>query len=144
MVCSATLEFFRTGHMPHYMSSTKLIVLPKVQNSQTALKFRPISCCNVLYKCIAKLLCTRLKEVLPSIIDPSQVTFVKVRQLVHNVLISQDLARGYQRKHISLRCPLKIDLQKAFDLVHWGFIKEMLEGLKFPSTFINWIMACVS
>ena len=77
MVCSATLEFFRTGHMPHFMSSTKLVVLPKVQNPQTAYEFRPISCCNILYKCIAKLLCTRVKEVLHSIIDPSQAAFVK-------------------------------------------------------------------
>ena len=61
---------------------------------------------------------TRLKEVLPTIIDPSQAAFIPGRELLYNVLISQDLARGYQRQHITPRCLLKIDLQKAFDSVH--------------------------
>jgi len=38
----------------------------------------------------------------------------------------------------------KIDLQKAFDSIHWGFVKEILSELKFPKIFIGWIMACVT
>jgi len=64
--------------------------------------------------------------------------------LLYDVLICQDIARGYQIKGISLRCILKIDLQKAFDFVHWGFIQEMLTALKFPLQFTKWIMACVT
>ena len=87
MIVAAVMEFFRTSQMPKYVSSTKLVVLPKVHHPQSVSEFRPISCYNVMYKCIAKLLCNRLKEVLPSIIDPSQAAFVKGRHLVHNVLI---------------------------------------------------------
>ena len=64
--------------------------------------------------------------------------------MLYNVLICQDLARGYQRKNISPRCILKIDLQKAFDSIHWDFLKEFLLALKFPMTFIKWILACVT
>jgi len=39
---------------------------------------------------------------------------------------------------------LKIDLQKAFDSIHWEFVKEMLTELKFPEIFIKWIMTCVT
>jgi len=63
---------------------------------------------------------------------------------MRNVLISQDIARGYQRHHISPRCLLKIDLQKAFDSVRWEFIRELLAGLKFPLVFVQWIMACIT
>lgn len=66
------------------------------------------------------------------------------RELLHSVLICQHIGRGYQRQHISPRCILKIYLQKALDSIHWGFLKEMLEALKFPSTFTKWIMACVT
>jgi len=59
-------------------------------------------------------------------------------------LICQDLARGYQRKYISPRRLLKIDLQKAFDSIHWDFIHEMLLALKFPIIFTKWIMACLT
>jgi len=90
------------------------------------------------------MLSKRLKEVLPYIIDPSQAAFIPGRELLYNVLISQDIARGYQRQHITPRCLLKIDLQKAFDLVRWGFIEDMLTGLYFPPSFVNWIMKCIS
>jgi len=76
LACLAVLNFFKNGSLPHYVSATKLIVLPKVQHPQEATEFRPISCCNVLFKCIAKMLCQRIEEVLPSIIDLYQAAFV--------------------------------------------------------------------
>lgn len=118
LVCAAVQDFFKTGHMPKQTSSTKLVILPKISHPQTTSDFKPISCCNVVYKCISKLLRQRIKEVLPSLINPSQGAFVKGRGLLYNVLIFQDIARGYQRQHMSPRCILKVDLQKAFDSIH--------------------------
>jgi len=130
--------------MPKHISATKLIVLPKVAYPQTASDFRPISCCNVVYKCISKLLCFRLKEILPSLIDQSQAAFIPSRKLLYNVFVCQDIARGYERKHISPCCLLKIDLHKAFDSIHWDFLRELLQALKFLASFTHWIMACVT
>ena len=81
---------------------------------------------------------------MPELIDDSQGAFVRGRETLHNVLICQDLVRGYQRRSISPRCLLKIDLQKAFDSIHWGFIWDWLAALKFPTTFIKWIKVCIS
>jgi len=92
-------EFFSKGFLPKFFGHTNLILLPKTANPQKAQDFRPISCCNVLYKCITKLLCNRLKEVLPSLIDAGQGAFVKGRELLFNVLLCQDLASGYNRQH---------------------------------------------
>ena len=100
--------------MPKYISAKKLIVLRKVPQPQITADFRPISCCNTIYKWITKLLCQRIKGILPEIIDQSQGAFIKGRELLYNVLICQDIARDYQRKTISPRCILKIDLQKAW------------------------------
>jgi len=144
LICKAIQNFFSTGILPRKVCDTKLILLPKIQHPQTVNDFRPISCCNVIYKGITKLLCKRLKEVLPDLINESQGAFVKGREILYNVLICQDLARGYQRKHISPRCILKIDLKKAFDSIHWPFIWRMLEALKFPNPFIHWIKECVT
>ena len=144
MICSAVQEFFTTGVMPSYVSATKLVVLPKVNSPQTASEFRPISYCNAIYKCTSKLLCQRIKEILPSLMNQCQEAFVKGRELLYNMLICQDIARGYRRQHISPRCILKIDLQKTFDSIHWEFLKGMLVALKFPLPFIKWVMACVT
>jgi len=67
---------------------------------------------------------------------------VKGRELLFKVLTYQDIVRGYARKGISPRCIMKIDLHKAFDSVHWGFIQELLTSLKFRQQFVKWIMAC--
>jgi len=118
LVCSAVHHFFWTSSMPLSLGHTKLLLLPKVPNPSQVKDFHPISCCTVIYKCIAKLLCGRLKEVLPHLIHQAQGAFIKDRELLSNVLICQDIVRGYARQHISPRCLMKIDLHKAFDSVH--------------------------
>ena len=140
LVCVAVQDSFKkTGHMPKHISSTKLVILPKISHPQTAFDFRPISCCSVVYQCISKLLCQRIKEVLPSLINPSQGAFVKGRELLYNVLICQDIPRSYQRQSISPRCILKVDLQKAFTQYigtfwrkccwHWNSLCNSSSGL---------------
>ena len=117
LACDAIKDFFATSHMPSYFSATKLVVIPKVPHLNKAIDFRPISCYDVFYKCVSKFLCKRLKEVLPYLINHSQGAFGTNREFLFNVLICQDLARGYTRKHISPRCILKFDLHKAFDSI---------------------------
>ena len=102
LVCSTIKECFSIGQIPSFYRQTKLILLPKVANPEKAQDFRPISCCNVLYKCITKLMCIRLKEVLAHLIDAGQGAFVKGRELLYNGMLCQDLTRGYSRKHTPL------------------------------------------
>ena len=80
-------SYSKTGRIPKQVSATKLIVLPKVSNPETASESRPISCYNVTYKCISKLICRRLKKVLPHLIDPSEAAFVQGREILYNILI---------------------------------------------------------
>ncbi|KAL2224767.1 UNVERIFIED_CONTAM: hypothetical protein Sindi_3018400 [Sesamum indicum] len=54
-VTRAVLNFFTTGKLLKQVNSTLLALIPKVHNPMTVGDFRPISCCNVLYKIIAKL-----------------------------------------------------------------------------------------
>ena len=144
LVCSAIQEFFAGGHLPSLYGQTKLVLLPKVPNLDKPTDFRPISNCNVIYKCITKLLCNRLKEVLSHIINTGQGAFVKGRELLFNVMLCQDIMRGYHKKYTPLNCIIKVDLHKAFDSVNWNFIKEILYALKFPPILVQWIMRCIS
>ena len=94
--------------------------------------FRPISCCYVIYKCISKLLCSRLKLVLNDIINISQGAFVAVRSILHNIFLCQDIMKHYEWKNYLASCLLKIDLLKAYDMMDWDFIKNMMIALNFP------------
>lgn len=57
--------FFTNCKMPRIVNIT---LVPKVLNPSRVTDFRPISCCNVAYKCVAKMLADRLMCVLPELI----------------------------------------------------------------------------
>lgn len=116
-VCKTVWEFFETGVLSPYFQHTLLVLLPKVDNLQTAAEYRPIACGSTMYKCITKLRCLRLVSVLPSIISQNKGAFVKDRLILHNILLSQELFRGYNREKLSHRCVLKVDLHKVYDSV---------------------------
>ncbi|KAL2226622.1 UNVERIFIED_CONTAM: hypothetical protein Sindi_2020900 [Sesamum indicum] len=59
-VTNAILDFFTTGKLLKQINSTLLALIPKVHSPMSVVDFRPISCCNVLYKIIAKLIVQRL------------------------------------------------------------------------------------
>uniref|UniRef100_A0A803NL01 Reverse transcriptase zinc-binding domain-containing protein n=1 Tax=Cannabis sativa TaxID=3483 RepID=A0A803NL01_CANSA len=90
----AVLGFFQTGKLPQELSATSISLIPKIDNPQGAFDYRPIACCTTTYKCISKMICTRLSEVLPELIHENQGGFVKKRLLSHNVLILHDLLKG--------------------------------------------------
>ena len=106
--------------------------------------YRPIACCNVIYKIIAKILASRLEPLLGSIIDHAQAAFIKGRNLGENVQLAQELLRKYARKRSSPRCLIKVDLRKAYDSISWAFLQQVIEGLGFPPLFIAWVLECVS
>ena len=66
------------------------------------------------------------------------------RNIMHNILLCQDIVKQHGRKHYPPSILLKIDLRKAYDTLEWDFIKDMLISLNFPSHIINIVMTCIS
>lgn len=59
--------FFSHNLLPRYVNATYVALVPKVENPASMNDFRPISFCNVLYKCISKLIVVRLKAALAKV-----------------------------------------------------------------------------
>ncbi|KAL0455541.1 UNVERIFIED_CONTAM: hypothetical protein Slati_0893300 [Sesamum latifolium] len=138
------MEFFRTGRLLKQVNSTLISLIPKVANPTSVTEFRPISCCNVLYKIITKVIVQRMRTVLDLLISPSQNAFVPGRSIGDNILLAQELFHGYNQQHLPPRCALKVDLRKAYDTVEWDFLSAVLTLFGFPLLFISWIEECVT
>ncbi|KAL0367300.1 UNVERIFIED_CONTAM: hypothetical protein Sradi_3620100 [Sesamum radiatum] len=112
-VTRAIMEFFRTGRLLKQVNATLITLIPKVSNPTVVGEFRPISCCNVLYKAITKILVQRMRGTLDKLISPSQNAFVPGRSIGDNVLLAQELFSGYNQRQLPPRCALKVDLRKS-------------------------------
>ncbi|CAH9071538.1 unnamed protein product [Cuscuta epithymum] len=143
-LCEAVGEFFASGNMLRQVNHTIIALIPKTNHSPTVSDFRPISCTNVTYKVITKILASRLGPLLPTIIHPAQGAFVDGRLMADNIFLAQELVKGYTRKRCSPRCMIKVDLRKAYDTVSWEFLENVLKDIGIPTLFVNWIMECVT
>ncbi|XP_031499212.1 uncharacterized protein LOC116263618 [Nymphaea colorata] len=90
------------------------VLVPKCPNPTDVTHFHLISILGTPYKIIAKLFSLRLAPVLPSVINPFQVAFIKVGHL------------------------------KAFDSVSWEFLSDVHTRLAFGPSFRQWILSLVT
>jgi hypothetical protein len=140
--CSAVKDFFASEEILKQLNHSIKALVPKSANANSAADYRPISCCNVTYKVISKLLAGRLTHVLNDIISPSHNAFLGGRLMADNINLMQELLRSYGRKRVSPRCTIKIDFRKAFDSVQWSFLRDLLHHLGFPARFVHLVMKC--
>ncbi|XP_074283110.1 uncharacterized protein LOC141607654 [Silene latifolia] len=71
-ICAEIQDFFLTGNLLTQINSTNVTLVPKYERPTAVKHFRPIACCNLIYKSISKLLCNRLALVLHDIIHDNQ------------------------------------------------------------------------
>ena len=141
--CSAVKDFFASEEILKQLNHSIKALVPKSANANSAADYRPISCCNVTYKFISKLLAGRLAHVLNDIISPSHNAFLGGRLMADNINLMQELLRSYGRKRVSPCYTIKIDFRKAFDSVQWSFLRDLLHHLGFPARFVHLVMKCV-
>nr|GEX46447.1 hypothetical protein [Tanacetum cinerariifolium] len=141
---AAVCEFFTNGKILKELNHTIIALIPKVNLPSRVNDYRPISCCNVLFKCISKIIANRIKESLRVLISPNQSAFVPGRSIANNILLTQKLMLNYHLDRGLPRCAFKVDIQKAYDTVDWEFSKQVLIGFGFHTRMITWIMKCVT
>ncbi|XP_052199499.1 uncharacterized protein LOC127806297 [Diospyros lotus] len=110
-------EFFESSKLLKQINHIAIALIPKSCHAMSVGDFCSFSCCNVVYKIIAKILAAKLVSHLAAIIDAAQSAFVQGRSLAKNIQLAQDLLRKHSRKRISPGCSIKVDLHKAFDSI---------------------------
>nr|XP_016482889.1 PREDICTED: uncharacterized protein LOC107803640 [Nicotiana tabacum] len=97
-----------------------------------------------VYKLIEKIITAKLKTVVDYVVGPSQSAFIKVRNILDNVIIAHELVKSYTKKGVSPRCLVKVDIRKAYDSVEWSFLKMILIEFGMPVKFVQLVMECVT
>ncbi|GJR94679.1 RNA-directed DNA polymerase, eukaryota, reverse transcriptase zinc-binding domain protein, partial [Tanacetum coccineum] len=129
-VTDAVREFFRNGTLLKEINHTIIALIPKVKSPKRVNDYRPISCCNVLFKCISKIIANRIKNCLKTIISPNQSAFIPGRSITDNILLTQELMHNYHLDRGTPRCAFKVDIQKAYDTVLLASLRRRLDEFK--------------
>ena len=84
-IFEAVNDFFVHNSLHFPVNITAITLIPKFSNAFVVKDLRPISCCSVVYKLVAKILTPWLQTVVCDIMNLAQSGFIPVRQIVDNV-----------------------------------------------------------
>lgn len=138
-------NFFASGSLRNRQNETHVRLIPKGLGPKRVSDYRPIALCNTQYKIVAKILTKRLQPMLDRLISVHQSAFVPKRAISDNVLITHEILHYLRTSGARVRCAMaiKTDMSKAYDMIEWDFLREVLERFGFHEIWIGWIMECV-
>jgi len=77
-----------------------------------------------------------------TIISDTQSTFVKDRQILDRILIENEVVDEACKLKKDLLL-FKVDFEKAYDFVDWGYLDDVLGRMTFPTLWRKWMKECV-
>ena len=132
-------ECFEKGEMSCSQKQAVITLLEKKGKDRSFLEnWRPISLVNVDAKLMSKVIATRMKNVLPSIIHHNQTGFIKDRYTGETVRSIFDIM-DYTAKENIPDLLIFIDFHKAFDSLERNFPQNCLEAFNFGPNFVRWV-----
>lgn len=126
-----------------WSNCTFIALIPKKINPQKVPNFRSISLVGCMYKVLSKVLANRLNRVMSKLIAETQSTFIKGRQIVDGILITNELVDEAKCRREDLLL-FKVDFEKAYDLVEWDCLCLIMSKMNFPAMWRNWILERLS
>jgi len=131
---AAVKDFFASRDLLKQVNHSIIALVPKLSNANLVANFQPISCCNVIYKVISKILAGRMTHVLQDIISPAQNAFLRWRNMADNIRLMQELLQHYGRKRASPDVLIRLISERLLTLFN---------GLFYDKYFCYWVSLLV-
>lgn len=94
---------------------------------------------------VMKILVNRLKPHLPNLISHNKNSFIKGRGPDVNIVVATEIFHSMHKKRGKWGWfALKVDLEKAYDRLEWGFVRECLITIGLDTQTITIIMECIT
>ncbi|KAF5791018.1 putative RNA-directed DNA polymerase [Helianthus annuus] len=136
-------EFYNSAAFSPGCASSFLALIPKVNDPTSFSDFRPISLVGCINKVVSKVLVNRLKRVVGKLISAEQSAFLAGRSITDGPLMLNEMV-GWMKRAKSKGLFFKVDIDKAYDSLNWGFLESVMHQMNFPYRWRKWIMAVVS
>jgi hypothetical protein len=133
------LEAVWLGRIPTGVTKGLISLLHKGGERIQLTNWRPITLLNVAYKLYAKVLQLRLQPVLMEVISLDQSTFLPMRFILDNILMTQETLEWADYSNQPLLF-LKLDFSKAYDMVDLQFLFGAMRKFGFPEEFLTMVM----
>ena len=105
--------------------------------------FRPISLLHSIAKLFLKVLAMCLAKRLSELVSAGQSAFIKGHSIQDNFLFVQDMARHFHQTKRPMLF-VKRDIAKAFDMLAWPYLLNMLRARGFGQRWCEWILMILS
>lgn len=129
-------NIFLSGSLCHSMKTAVISILFKKGDPEDIKNYRPVSLLTVDYKCITKVLKTRLSKVMDKLVNTDQGCGVPGRSINDQLYNIECVIEQAKRTGGAL---LACDLKKAFDRVSHDYLKDVLAEMNFGNNFLKWL-----
>jgi hypothetical protein len=120
------------------VNDTAIGLIPKVKFSEKVRDYRLISICIVIYKVVSKCLVNHLGPLFDNSISENQSAFIPNCLITENALIAFECIHAIQDDNLdrSNFFLYMLDMAKAYDLVNWSYLENVLVKLGFHRKWV--------
>ncbi|XP_060195028.1 uncharacterized protein LOC132624239 [Lycium barbarum] len=109
-VFNVVKAFFEGHALPKSIIRTNLVLLPKKNVVESFSDVRPISLSNFINKVISRVVHDKLDRLLPAVISSNQSGFVKGRNIIENVLLTQEIVTDIRNRGKPANVVINLDM----------------------------------